>query len=177
MTQVSSANTYIQEGGFLRTEPGYPTPTANHLSTTFFSKTGELSQLATNGMGFWDTITFPNRVPQDYNKGNTTDPQWMRIWASKECDLLIDGVTTDGTTTVTAPAAAGTTPTAFEAEYPTLMAGLGRQGLRLDGRAARDHDILIADERYAGSARGRYRGRFGADRQDRGGWISRDPDR
>ena len=125
LTQISGATSYIHQGSFLSVVGGYPTPSGTTLSATLATRTGELSGIATNGVsGSWDTVAFPLAVPANYNKGNTTDRQWLRIWMTEAADLLVTGVTTNGTTTVSAPASSGSIPVAFEAEYDDLYPGL-----------------------------------------------------
>lgn len=116
LTQVSAATSYIHQGSFLSTEAGYPTSTdTNELNATYFTRTGEVADLAINGVSArWDTVIFPIAVPSDYNKGNTTDRQWVRIWLTKAPNLFIEGCTTDGSGNITAPVAV------FEAEYDGL---------------------------------------------------------
>lgn len=102
VTTVSSATSFIYEGGYLVTVPGYPTPTGTSRTATFTTQTGDMSPLAINGTP-WNTVNFPCNVPNDYNKGNTTNRQWVRIWMTVAANLFITDVTTDGTTTITIP--------------------------------------------------------------------------
>lgn len=107
ITQISSLNSYIHLGSYLSTESGYPTATGTARSATYYTETGTLSDLATNGVSSsWDTINFPCGVPNNYNKGNTTDRQWIRIWLTVAANLYVTGCTTDGSTTITIPSGA-----------------------------------------------------------------------
>lgn len=113
LTTVSSATSYIHQGSSIATVGGYPTPTGTQRTATFYTLTGEMSGLGADGSA-WSTINFPNGVPNNYNKGNTTNRQWMRLWLTVAPNLFIEDCTTDGTDEITAPA------TAFDAEYDTL---------------------------------------------------------
>lgn len=124
LSQVSSATSYIHLGSYLSTEAGYPSSTGTALSATFSTRTGEMADLATNGVSAsWNTIILPNEVPSTYNKGNTTDRQFVRLWLTVAPNLYITGCTTNGTVEITAPTAGGSIPTAFPSEYATLFSG------------------------------------------------------
>lgn len=104
LTEVSAATGYIYEGGYLRTVSGYPTATGDVRTATFFTATGGLKGMAINAVSSsWDTINFPIAVPNNYNKANTTNRQWVRIWMTVAANLFITGVTTDGSATITIP--------------------------------------------------------------------------
>jgi hypothetical protein len=105
VANVSSATSYIYEGDYLQVVGGYPTATGTELTATYFTQTGDMSDLGVNGIvPFWDTVNFPIGVPDTYNKGNTTDRQWVRLWMTVAANLFIpSNVTTDGTTTITIP--------------------------------------------------------------------------
>lgn len=116
LTQISSASDYIHLGAFLdKTITGYPTTNTDTIrSARFYTLNGEMAGLATNGVSpGWSTVNFPIGVPDNYDKSNTTDRQWLRIWLTVAPNLFVEGCTTDGTTTITAPAAV------FDAEYDT----------------------------------------------------------
>ncbi len=117
--QVSSGTSYIHDGTFLTVVAGYPSsPTGTTREASFYTKTGEMTLLATNGVSLkWDTINFPIAVPNDYDKSLTTDRQWLRIGLTVAPNLLIPGVTSDGSTTITAPA------NVFDAEYAADFVG------------------------------------------------------
>ena len=104
IADVSSATSFIHEGGYLQTVSGYPTvETGSELTAVYTTITGTIADLATNGSA-WSTVNFPCVVPQNYNKGNTTNRQWVRVWLSEAPNLWIQsGVTTDGSDTITIP--------------------------------------------------------------------------
>lgn len=104
INQVSAATGYIYEGGYLRTVSGYPSSTGTLRTATFFTQTGGLAGMAINAeSASWDTVNFPISVPNNYNKANTTNRQWVRIWMTVAPNLYITGVTTDGSDTITIP--------------------------------------------------------------------------
>lgn len=105
VTQVSSATSFIYEGGYLVTVSGYPTPTGSNRNATYVTQTGDMENLVVNGSA-WDTINFPINVPSNYNKGLTTNRQWVRLWLTVAPNLFIEGVTTNNTTSVTIPVGA-----------------------------------------------------------------------
>lgn len=116
---VSAGTSYIHLGNILKTVGGYPTGTSSDGRAIYYTKEGEMPNLATDGISAaWDTLNFPMGVPADYDKGNTTDKQWLRIGLSKACNLFVEGITTNGTTTITAPA------NVFESAYASLLVGL-----------------------------------------------------
>lgn len=116
LRQESSATSYIHQGSFLPvTVSGYPTPTGTERTATYFTETGDLQTNLAPVLSSWITINFPNQVPNNYNKANTTDRQWLRIWLTVPPNLFVTGCTTDGSTTLTAPAAC------FDAEYDSLF--------------------------------------------------------
>jgi len=107
LTQVSGATSYIHLGSYISIEGGYPTATGSELSATFYTRTSEASTLATNGVdAAWDTVSLPIAVPSNYNKGNTTDRQWLRLWLTVAPNLYIPGCAANGTTTLTIPTGA-----------------------------------------------------------------------
>jgi len=104
INSVSAATGYIYQGGYLRTVSGYPTATGTVRTATFFTQTGGLEGMAINAVSSsWDTINFPIAVPNNYNKANTTNRQWVRIWMTVAANLFVTGVTTDGSATITIP--------------------------------------------------------------------------
>lgn len=113
LTQISSATSYIHLGAFLpKAIGGYPTATGTVRDATFLTADGEIENLPINAVSpAWVTINFPINVPNNYNKANTTERQWMRIWLTDAPNLFVTGCTTDGSTTITAPAAV------FDSEY------------------------------------------------------------
>lgn len=113
LTQISAATSYIHLGTFLpKTISGYPTATGTVRNATFFTADGEIENLPVNAVSpSWATINFPIGVPNNYNKGNTTERQWLRIWLTEAPNLFVTGCTTDGSTTITAASAA------FDSEY------------------------------------------------------------
>ncbi|HXG82648.1 MAG TPA: hypothetical protein VNI84_01350 [Pyrinomonadaceae bacterium] len=119
---VSAASSYIHEGDFLRAVGGYPASTGTERRAVYYTRVGELSSLATNGVSpSWDTINFLISVPNDYSKAVTTDREWLRAGITTACNLFVTGCATDGTTTIKAPAAV------FEAQYAALYGGLTTQ--------------------------------------------------
>lgn len=110
----SGTSTYIDNGVFVRTDTGYPTATTTERKAVFYTREGELTELALDGYP-WDTIVFPTPIPDNYDRSLTTDRQWVRIGTTQACDLLIPGCTTSG--------AVVTTPSAvplFEAAYDSI---------------------------------------------------------
>lgn len=129
VTQISAATSFIHQGDFLEVVAGYPTSTSVVRNATFFTEEDELPALATNGVSSsWDTINFPIGVPNNYNKANTTDRQWLRIWLTVALNLYIEGCTTDGSTTITIPTGAVDSSALASGGYGTgagsLYAGL-----------------------------------------------------
>lgn len=122
VTEVSSASTFIYNGGYLITVGGYPSATGNERTATFFTNTGNIRSMAVNGISAtWDTVNLPIQVPNNYNKAVTTGRQWARIWLTVEPNLLVSGCDSDGASpnsTITAPAAV------FENEYAALYPGM-----------------------------------------------------
>lgn len=117
MEELSSgASNYVDNGSFLRTLTGYPSATGTERKAVFYSTDGELDTLATDGTP-WDTFFAPIGIPDNYNKGLTSNRQWLRIWMTEACNVFVAGCTTDGSTTITAPSAV------FEATS-TVLAGL-----------------------------------------------------
>jgi len=128
IAQVSGATSYIHLGSYLSIEGGYPTASGSELSATFYTRTGEAAALATNGVSAtWDTVTFPTAVPSNYNKGNTTDRQWLRVWLSVAPNLYITGCS-NTLTTFTIPTGAINSAALASGGYGTgttsLYAGL-----------------------------------------------------
>jgi hypothetical protein len=116
---------YIDLNTFLRTDTGYPTATSTERKAVFYSLTGEVAGLNTDGVsGAWSTVRAPVSVPDNYDKSGTTGRQWMRAGITEAANLVIDGVTSDGSTTVTAPTAGTGIPTAFESAYAAQFVGL-----------------------------------------------------
>lgn len=113
----SGASDYIDNNASLRTAAGYPTGTENERKALFYTTTGNLVTLATDG-STWDTVHCKIGVPNNYNKSLTTDRQWLRIGMTEACNLYVTGITTNGTTTITAPNAV------FESDYAALFVGL-----------------------------------------------------
>lgn len=102
--QVSAATSFIYEGDYIAVVPGYPTPTQAERNATYPTSAGELTSLAINAVsGSWNTVILPIGVPENYNKGNTTDHQWLRIWLSEPPNLLITGVVSNGTGVLSLP--------------------------------------------------------------------------
>lgn len=102
---VSSATSFIYEGNYLSVVAGYPVPTANDRTATFSTQFADMSDLSINAIApQWDTVNFPILVPNNYNKANTTNRQWVRLWQSIAANIFIpSAVTTDGTTSITIP--------------------------------------------------------------------------
>lgn len=102
---VSSATSFIYEGDYLSVVGGYPTGTATERTATFYTQTADMSDLAINNVTpTWDTVNFPILVPDNYNKATTTNRQWLRLWQTVAANIFIsEGVTTDGSTTITIP--------------------------------------------------------------------------
>ena len=120
IAEVSSATSFIYQGGYLRTVSGYPTPTGTVRDATFFTQTADMADLAVDGVAAaWDTVNFPISVPDNYNKGLTTNRQWLRLWQTVAANLLVTGCST-GSGVLIAPS--GETP--FEAAYSALFPGM-----------------------------------------------------
>lgn len=102
---VSSATSFIYEGDYLSVVSGYPTPTETTRTATFFTETEDMSDLAINGIApQWDTVNFPTLVPNNYNKANTTNRQWLRLWQTVAANIYINGnVIGDGSDTIAIP--------------------------------------------------------------------------
>lgn len=106
IAQVSSATSFIYQGNVIEDVSGYPTPTGDTRSAIFPTQTADMSDLAINNVSpTWDTVNFPIEVPSNYNKGVTTNRQWIRLWMTVAANLFIEGCSTDGTNQITAPAA------------------------------------------------------------------------
>ncbi len=105
IAQVSAATSFIYQGAYLRLLPdGWPSATGTVLDATYFTQTADMADLATNGVsGFWDTVNFPIEVPNNYDKGVTTDRQWLRVWMTQAPNLFITDAVTDGTGLVAIP--------------------------------------------------------------------------
>lgn len=105
IADISSSTSFVYEGGYLEVVSGYPTPTGTQLTATYFTNTGDASDLAIDGVSAaWDTVNFPIAVPDTYDKANTTDRQWVRMWMTTAPNLYIpSNVTSNGTTTITVP--------------------------------------------------------------------------
>lgn len=113
----SGASTYIDNNASLRTATGYPIGTENERKALFFTTTGNLVPLATEGSA-WDTIHCKIGVPNNYDKSLTTDRQWLRIGLTEACNLFVTGVTTEGSITIYAP------NPVFESDYAAQFIGL-----------------------------------------------------
>lgn len=105
VNQISSATSFIYEGDYLEVVSGYPVPTADVRTATFATQTADMSDLAINHIApQWDTVNFPIGVPNNYNKGNTTNRQWVRLWMTVAANLYIpSGVLGDGSDTIIIP--------------------------------------------------------------------------
>lgn len=114
LEQVSNAFSYIHLGAYLRTVSGYPAATGTVRQAIFKTEVGDMSDLSIDGT-IWDTVNFPIAVPNNYNKANTTDREWLRLWLTVAPNLYVTGCTTDGSTTLTAPAVV------FASEYDALF--------------------------------------------------------
>jgi hypothetical protein len=126
--EVSSGNSFIYQGNSLRTVTGYPVSATSERTAVYYTRTGEATNLAINGLTpAWDTVNFPIQIPDNYNKANTTGRQWLRIGFTVAANLLVDECTADGSATVTAPAAA------FDLAYAADYAGLVAKIYSTDG--------------------------------------------
>lgn len=105
IAQVSSATSFIYQGNVIEDVSGYPTPTGDTRSAIFPTQTADMSDLAINNVSpTWDTVNFPIEVPSNYNKGVTTNRQWVRLWNTVAANIFIpDGVITDGSGVVVIP--------------------------------------------------------------------------
>lgn len=115
----NGASTYIDINTYLNIIPaptGYPTGTDTDRKAIFWTTSANLVDLVTDG-GVWDAMHCPILVPDNYDKSNTTDRQWLRLGTDVACDLFVENITTDGTTNVTAPDAV------FESDYSSLFPG------------------------------------------------------
>jgi len=134
IAQVSSATSFIYEGDYITVVPAYPTPTGNVRTATFITQKSDMAALTVNGEApfVWDTVNGPINVPNNYNKGVTTNRQWLRIWMTQAANLFINGgVTTDGSVTITIPDGAVDSSALASGGYGTgsgsLYAGLVAQ--------------------------------------------------
>jgi len=105
IAQVSSSTSFIYQGNVIENVSGYPTPTGSTISAIFPTQTADMSDLAINNVSpTWDTVNFPIGVPSNYNKGATTNRQWVRLWNTVAANIFIpDGVITDGSDTIVIP--------------------------------------------------------------------------
>jgi hypothetical protein len=133
--QVSAATSYIHDGTYLDVVGSYPSGTSSEGTSIYYTKTGELAGIATDGVSAtWDTLNFEILVASDYDKSNTTDRQWLRIGVTEACNLFITGVTSAGTTTLTMPEAI------FVDEYPSTA---GAQWVGLTVEVYDEDDVLL----------------------------------
>lgn len=123
IAQVSAATSFIYQGAYLRLLPdGWPAATGTVRDATYFTQTADMADLATNGVsGFWDTVNFPIEVPNNYDKGVTTDRQWLRVWMTQAPNLFITDAVTDGTTLVSIPDGAINSDTFVNGGYCTSL--------------------------------------------------------
>lgn len=116
----SGASTFIDNGAFLDVVGGYPTATQSERKAVFFSREGEMrSEVGVDGSP-WRTYFAPVPIPDNYDKSLTTDRQWLRIFQSDACDLVVPGITTDGSNTIVS-----TLTGVFESAYDAEFDGLG----------------------------------------------------
>lgn len=113
----SGAFTFTDNGSFLRTIVGYPTENLSERKAVFYSQDGELDDINPDGTP-WRTFFAPVPIPDNYDKGATTDRQWLRIFQTEPCDLIVPQITTDGSATIVASA------DAFDDEYDSEYEGL-----------------------------------------------------
>lgn len=114
----SGANTYTDNGSVLDTAMGYPAADEVERKALFYSITGELQDIGVDGSP-WSTFSAPVGIPDNYDKGLTTGRQWLRIFHTEAFDLVIPGITTDGSATIVSTALG-----VFEDEYDTLFENL-----------------------------------------------------
>ncbi len=126
IAQVSSSNSFIYQGGYIEAVSGYPTPTGDTRSAIFPTQTADMSDLAINNVSpAWDTVNFPIGVPSNYNKGNTTNRQWVRLWNTVAANIFIpSGVITDGSDVITIPDGAINTAAFASGGYGTGSSSL-----------------------------------------------------
>lgn len=130
VNQVSNGgNNYLHLGSYLPvTVSAYPTATQPDRQAIYYTRNGELANLATNGVSAnWSSINFPIGVPNNYDKSVTTGRQWLRIGLTVAPNLYITGCTADGSVTVTAPEAV------FDVAYTALYTGLVVEVYDTDG--------------------------------------------
>lgn len=156
--QVSAGNSYIHLGNYLSLEAGYPAADGALRQAVYFTRNGELTDLATDG-GIWDTINYPIEIPDNYNKNLTTGRQWVRIWMTKAANLFVSGITTDGTNVIDASDDcfgaeynsfwdAGTLAAEIYDEFDTLIAAT-----TVAGHEASENLLRLADNIPAGTNR------------------------
>lgn len=126
IAQVSSSTSFIYEGGYIEVVSGYPTATSTVRNATYPTVTADMSDLAINGISpTWDTVNFPIGVPSNYNKGNTTNRQWVRLWNTVAANIFISsGVITDGSDVITIPDGAINTAAFASGGYESGSASL-----------------------------------------------------
>lgn len=147
----SGANTYTDNGVFLDVVAGYPQGDLTTRKAIFFSRTGELSTVGIDGSS-WLTFFAPIGIPDNYDKALTTGRQWLRLFQSAACDLVVSGITTDGTTTIVS-----TILDVFEDEFDTEFDGLpifvyDEDGIEIEDTnisSRTDSETLILDSTVA----------------------------
>jgi len=122
IAQISAATSFIYEGAYLSIVDDYPSATGTVRTATYTTQTLDMSDLAINNVSpAWDTVGAPIEVPNNYNKGVTTDRQWLRIWMSQAANLFVTDVVTDGTTLITIPDGAINSDTFANGGYCTSL--------------------------------------------------------
>lgn len=100
LKQVSSgARSYADQNTIERQVAGYPTATYDRGIAYVATTSGNLSNLAINGVSLaWSTLAVPVELAPDYNQGNTgTDAtnQILRIGQNQPADWLLPDIETD----------------------------------------------------------------------------------
>jgi len=114
LTETSSGTrTYIDNNTTVRTDAGYPAGSETERKALFYTRTSELENLSIDG-GTWNTMNAVVYCPDNYDRGNTTNRQWVVIGLTEAPDMRVTGIVTDGSTTITAPAIS------FESAYNSL---------------------------------------------------------
>lgn len=114
----SGASTYIDNGAVLDVVAGYPAADETERKAIFYSRTGELRDVDVDGTP-WLTFFAPIGIPDNYDKALTTGRQWLRIFQTVACDLVVSGITTDGTADIVSTIA-GVFEDEFDAEFDNL---------------------------------------------------------
>lgn len=101
---TNGARSYVDQNTMLRQVAGYPTATYDHGIAYVATTSGNLTNLAVNGVSDkWSTLIVPIQLPVDYNQGNTsaTDAnQVLRIFQNQAADVLVTAQFNSGSSTI-----------------------------------------------------------------------------